>query len=202
MKDESTTLTKPDEIGHSDKYELSAKQQFALTEMFKGKTIVEAAKAAGIRRQTIYEWKKKCPAFRAALQNHKAEFWHEIQKLVPDLYLNSIITINEAIKGGDTNAAFKILDKSGQDDVIRNEFASVKQLPTTPENEAAKLENAAEAKEYGELVDIALRNSEERLELYEFNENSYAGIYAKATKAEELFEEELQKLLDERRIKE
>lgn len=190
MKRELKSTTKAGKTGHSDSYELSEKQNLALVELFKGSTDEQAAKVAGVSRQTVNEWKNHCPAFIAAVQNHRAQIWEDTINPLREALLLSMKALRDSIEAGNLPLALELLEKAGADEIIKSELSKLRYSPTTPEAIAEDLTNE-------ELERLARENADEQLQQHEFDSESYTGILKRAQMSDELYEKELNALKKE-----
>ena len=80
-------------------------QELAIDVLVTGGTTTEAAKAAGVTRQTVSKWRSQHPGFRAELNTRRRELNQERADRIRDLDAQALATVAEAIDNGDTNAA-------------------------------------------------------------------------------------------------
>lgn len=113
--------------------QLTPKQLIALAEIIKGKTDEETARAAGVHRATVSEWKNHDPLFIQELHKqlnaiHRAAIAPFADRL-RELADSSLDTILRAVKNGDTTSARWYLDKViGLGEIVTGRFVEV----TTP----------------------------------------------------------------------
>jgi hypothetical protein len=70
-----TETTKPDKIR-----QLSQEQMNAIEHLLRGQSDRSVAEAAGVSRQTIWEWRNHDPLFIAELNRQRFEMWQEARE--------------------------------------------------------------------------------------------------------------------------
>jgi len=98
--------TPPEEM---DRRRLSPRQMAALKAFHSGSTLADAAKAAGVTRQTLHRWRTQYHWFAEAM-----EVWEEGQMIIArsrlvDMADNAIDALTHAIEDGDARAAIMVL---------------------------------------------------------------------------------------------
>jgi transposase-like protein len=98
--------TPPEEM---DRRRLSPRQMAALKAFHGGSSLAEAAKAAGVTRQTLHRWRTQYHSFSEAM-----EVWEEGQMVIArsrlvDMADNAIDALANAIEKGDARAAMMVL---------------------------------------------------------------------------------------------
>jgi transposase-like protein len=98
--------TPPQEM---DRRRLSPRQMTALKAFHSGSSLADAAKAAGVTRQTLHRWRTQYHSFSEAM-----EVWEEGQMVIArsrlvDMATNAVDALANAIEGGDARAAMMVL---------------------------------------------------------------------------------------------
>jgi len=87
---------------------LTARQRRAVEVLLSGATATATAKAVGVRRQTISEW-RKLPAFRAALDAGVAALVAEARTETAAMLTEARRVVREALAAGDVAVASRLL---------------------------------------------------------------------------------------------
>jgi len=98
--------TPPEEM---DRRRLSPRQMTALKAFHSGSSLTDAAKAAGVTRQTLHRWRTQYHWFSEAMED-----WEEGQMVIArsrlvDMADNAIDALAHAIENGDARAAMMVL---------------------------------------------------------------------------------------------
>lgn len=93
------------------------RRQRAILALAAGKSVTDAAEAAGVNRWTVHEWKKD-PTFREALSTLREETWDEARELVSAGLLESVRLLvsmvrDDALAPGERMSAAGLLLRSG-----------------------------------------------------------------------------------------
>jgi hypothetical protein len=109
---------------------LSKTQITALEGLLAGKTVVEAAEAAGVGRTTIHKWMRVDFAFQAALNRGRRDLAQAVACRVDQLAADAAECVGRAVREGDAKIALQILKhtnalaprKIGSDDELSLEM--------------------------------------------------------------------------------
>ena len=91
---------------------LSATQATALEGLLAGKTVVEAAAAAGVGRTTIHKWMRVDFAFQAALNRGRRDLQQAVACRVDQLAADAAECVTRAVREGDAKIALEILKRT------------------------------------------------------------------------------------------
>src|SRR5438067_1169465 len=91
---------------------LSPRQELAVREIVRGRSVTAAAHAAGVSRQTVYRWMAE-PPFAATLNRWLAEMKELAQDQLYGAAVNAAGTLAAAIEAGDVKAAVVLLHGLG-----------------------------------------------------------------------------------------
>ena len=92
--------TKPDKIR-----QLSIEQQNAIDLLLQGKSDRSAAEAAGVSRQTVWEWRKKDVLFIAELNRQRSEMWSEAKARMKSLANRALDVVELQLGSSEPKAA-------------------------------------------------------------------------------------------------
>jgi hypothetical protein len=100
-------------VGQPELESLPQDQRKAMESLIVGGTVVDAAKAGGVSRGTIYNWLKRDPVFQAAYNQ-----WHEVMKescrsRVMMMLDKAASAVEKALEKGDFRPAMQLLIKTG-----------------------------------------------------------------------------------------
>ncbi len=118
---------------YADPDVLSPVQQIVLNLMTAGSNVTAAAEAAGVHRNTIYNWRRACPAFRTAwfeILEEQALFWRDEFSALAQL---AVETVRSIMANASHNPAPR----------LRAALAVLKNVLSVPP--AAKVHNSAQA---------------------------------------------------------
>ena len=87
---------------------LTPPQREALKHLQAGATVTAAAKAAGVHRSTIYEWRHEHPAFSCALYYAKRDAAHAAADDIRELATLAIDTIRQILTSDKASASVKL----------------------------------------------------------------------------------------------
>lgn len=90
-------------------YELTPRQLDALDLILSGKRDAQVAEAVGVTRQTVNEWRRHHPAFRAALTAFLSDRLSAMGHRVAELQRDALELVGSAIEGGDAKVALGYL---------------------------------------------------------------------------------------------
>jgi hypothetical protein len=115
---------------------LSATQSAALEGLLAGKTVTEAAAAAGVGRTTIHKWMRVDFAFQAALNRGRRDLQQAVACRVDQLAADAAECVIKAVREGDAKIALQILKhtnalgprKIGSDDELSLEMEHQQQI--------------------------------------------------------------------------
>jgi len=105
-------------ITKNHKKSLSPDQELAIASLMSGATDQEAAKAAGVSRETVNRWRNHDPFFQAELNRRQREIWESNKMRLQSFIRDALGTISRAVKDNPT-IAMKILEKCQGFDVIQ-----------------------------------------------------------------------------------
>jgi hypothetical protein len=123
----NTTLTTvPVEQQIEESSGLPTTQIAALDALLSGKSITDAADAAGVSRRTIYTWVRENCRFQAALNRGRREMRQAVSSRVEQIAADAAECVARAVREGNVNAAMQILKslnfltptKIGNDDEV------------------------------------------------------------------------------------
>jgi hypothetical protein len=134
---------------------LSDSQHIAIQKLLAGATDIEAAKAAGVERQTVNHWKHNDPAFSQELIRQRAEIWEDTRNQLKGMVLNALSTISKAVNEGDTKAAMWLLDKINLDEIATEEINELKNAKNQIIDEEKEKEKYEFEKRVKRMVDKA-----------------------------------------------
>ncbi|MBN1458890.1 MAG: helix-turn-helix domain-containing protein [Armatimonadetes bacterium] len=92
---------------------LKPKQSIALGALATGATVREAAKRAGVARETVQRWLREDWAFQAALNAERTELRRVLRFRLQALAESAVDTVTKAVEGGDAPIALKVLSGLG-----------------------------------------------------------------------------------------
>jgi len=92
---------------------LTADQRAALVAIASGQSFSEAARTAGISRQTLYEWRQSSPTFVAALNAWQSDARASAQNRLVGLTDLAVDAVSQSIQKGDVRIAWDLLRKLG-----------------------------------------------------------------------------------------
>jgi hypothetical protein len=92
---------------------LTADQRAALVAIASGQSFSEAARTAGISRQTLYEWRQSSPIFVAALNAWQSDARASAQNRLVGLTDLAVDAVAQSIQKGDVRIAWDLLGKLG-----------------------------------------------------------------------------------------
>jgi len=104
---------------------LTTRQDRALYALLTGRTVTEAAKLAGVARQTVSGWVNHHPAFQDALEAHRASYGQSVRDQLEEAALDAVATLVEVMQDPEAaakdriHAAEIILDRCGLGDPTR-----------------------------------------------------------------------------------
>lgn len=93
--------------------ELSRSQLTAIEALAAGKSMNDAATAAGVDRSTLYRWRRHDDEFRAALASMRNDFREELSTRLLTLATKACAVVEDALDAGDAKTAIAILRGCG-----------------------------------------------------------------------------------------
>jgi AcrR family transcriptional regulator len=84
-------------------------QEAALTALLTGKSVTDAAAAAGVGRTTVYRWLAHDPAFQASLNQRRQEMQDALQARLMLLAVKAVDAVERALDAGNSKAALALL---------------------------------------------------------------------------------------------
>lgn len=92
---------------------LDPAQRMAIIKLSQGSSRVEAARAAGVTRTTLYRWLNQDVAFQAAFNTWQSDVINTAQaQLLASTHI-ALEAVMKAIRGGDARLAWKVLESQG-----------------------------------------------------------------------------------------
>jgi hypothetical protein len=91
---------------------LSPRQESAVRELARGKGMVQAARAVGVSRATLYRWMGE-PLFVASMNRWRARTVEMARGQLCAALRDAVDTVAKAIRDGDTKAALMVLKQMG-----------------------------------------------------------------------------------------
>lgn len=91
-------------LDDDDDVVLTAKQVLALEALLSGATDTDAAAAADVRRETLYRWKTRDPAFIAELNRRRREAWDAAQGRARQMVSDALRVMHESLTSNELTA--------------------------------------------------------------------------------------------------
>jgi hypothetical protein len=88
---------------------LSPAQLAAIEKLLLGAKIVDAASAAGVDRRTVHRWLKGDRDFQAELNRRRNDLTMALDDHLRRIALDGLDAVEEAVRGGNVNAALAVL---------------------------------------------------------------------------------------------
>jgi len=120
--------TKPDKTR-----QLSIEQQNAIEHLLQGKSDRATAEAAGVSRQTVWEWRNHDPLFIAELNRQRYELWSEAKARMKSLANRALDVVELQLGSGDPKAALAAARYVLQGTQLLGDTDLPIKGPTTPE---------------------------------------------------------------------
>jgi hypothetical protein len=92
---------------------LPARQRTALIALAAGRGYTDAARAAGVSRQTLHTWRQKDARFAALLNACQNQLFASAQNRLIALTDDAVTTVGDAITTGDVRTALELLRRLG-----------------------------------------------------------------------------------------
>jgi aminoglycoside phosphotransferase len=121
-------VTKPDKTR-----QLSIEQENAIEHLLQGQSDKAAAEAAGVSRQTVWEWRKRDPLFIAELNRQRFEMWQEARERLKSLANRALDVVELQLDSDDPKAALAASKYILQGTRLLGETDLPRSGPTTPE---------------------------------------------------------------------
>ncbi len=116
---------------------LSDPQTMVLRALLDGASVTEAARAAGVSRQTASEWKHRNPSFIAVLNAGRLDVWSHVEDRLRRVTGMAIDLLEQEVAAGNVSVARDILRSAGKlnlstvgptsAQLVRNEIDDVEQ---------------------------------------------------------------------------
>lgn len=90
-------------------FQISTQQRRAIEAILVGKSMTEAAKAAGVNRSTLWRWLNRDPEFQAAFNSYRREAYDQLQSQTTGLASLAISAVEAALRGGDEKTGLAVL---------------------------------------------------------------------------------------------
>ena len=117
MSDEAKGLIKLEEgqveLAAGQSVELPDKQVQALEALKEGKSFIQASRAAGVNRSTLYRWLQSDPHFRAAYNLWQRELVESAQSRLLKLTDKAVDVVEKALVRQDEKIAMQLLRETG-----------------------------------------------------------------------------------------
>ncbi len=94
-------------------FKLSASQIRAVEGLLAGESVTNAAKRAGVSRETVHRWQRQDFGFQAAYNRGRRKLLEAAEARVVALAHQAAVTIGNAIDKGDSTAALAVLKGLG-----------------------------------------------------------------------------------------
>ena len=120
--------TKPDKIR-----QLSQEQMNAIEHLLQGKSDRAVSEAAGVSRQTVWEWRNRDPLFIAELNRQRSEMWQEAHQRLKSLANRALDVVEQQLDSGDPKASLAAAKYILQGTRLLGDTNLPKSGPTTPE---------------------------------------------------------------------
>jgi DNA invertase Pin-like site-specific DNA recombinase len=132
---------------------LSPPQREAIFKLTAGYTRVDAARAAGVSRMTLYRWLREDPAFQAAYNAWQSDVLCTAQGQLLAGTRDAVAAVLSAIRLGDTRLAWKLLESQGVTARPQPGSADLAELQRRAEMEQKKQEIAERREQNQVLLD-------------------------------------------------
>ena len=94
------------ETTKSDKIrQLSQEQMNAIEHLLQGKSDRAVSEAAGVSRQTVWDWRNRDPLFIAELNRQRSEMWQEAHERLKSLANRALDVLEQQLDSGDPKAS-------------------------------------------------------------------------------------------------
>jgi hypothetical protein len=161
------------EATKSDKTrQLSIEQENAIEHLLRGQSDRAAAEAAGVSRQTVWEWRNHDPLFIAELNRQHFEMWQEARERLKSLANHALDVVELQLDSDDPKAALAAAKYVLQGTRLLGETELHVGGPTTPEGVLlpdlrgeARKELAHKIVKRESLDDILFRNNGNEAEI-------------------------------------
>jgi transposase len=120
--------TKPDKTR-----QLSIEQENAIEHFLQGQSDRAVAEAAGVSRQTVWEWRKRDPLFIAELNRQRFEMWKEARERLKSLANRALDVVELQLDSDDPKATLAAAKYILQGTRLLGETELHLRGPTTPE---------------------------------------------------------------------
>ena len=118
----------------SDKIrQLSQEQMNAIEHLLQGKSDRAASEAAGVSRQTVWEWRNRDPLFIAELNRQRSELWKEAHQRLKSLANRALDVVELQLDSDDSKASLAAAKYILQGTRLLGETDLPKSGPMTPE---------------------------------------------------------------------
>ncbi len=97
----------------SPEVELTASQLAAVAQLAQGATVIRAAEAAGVCRETVHRWSRENLDFRAALNGARRELQDALNRRLLAVAERAMTNVAEAVEHGDLRASLSVLKGLG-----------------------------------------------------------------------------------------
>jgi len=118
----------------SDKIrQLSIEQEKAIEHLLRGKSDRAVAEAAGVCRQTVWEWRNHDPLFIAELNRQRIDLWRDARERLKSLSNRALDVVESQLDSGDPKASLAAAKYILQGTRLLGETELHVGGPTTPE---------------------------------------------------------------------
>ena len=114
--------------------QLSIEQANAIEHLLQGQSDRVTANAAGVARQTVWEWRNHDPLFIAELNRQRIELWAEARERLKSLANRALDVVEVHLGSGDPKASLAAAKYILQGTRLLGETDLPKGGPTTPED--------------------------------------------------------------------
>ena len=122
------------ETTKSDKIrQLSQEQMNAIEHLLQGKSDRAVSEAAGVSRQTVWEWRNRDPLFIAELNRQRSEMWQEAHERLKSLANRALDVVEQQLDSGNPKASLAAAKYILQGTRLLGDTNLPKSGPTTPE---------------------------------------------------------------------
>ena len=93
--------------------ELSPSQLVAVEQLAVGATVIRAAEAAGVGRETVHRWSRENLAFQAAVNGARRELQDAVNRRLLAVAERAMTNVAEAVEHGNLSASLSVLKGLG-----------------------------------------------------------------------------------------
>ena len=93
--------------------ELSPQQVLAIEQLAVGATVVSAAEAAGVSRETVHRWNREDWAFQAAVNRARRDLQEAVERRLLAVAEKAMSNVSDAVDEGNLSASLSVLKGLG-----------------------------------------------------------------------------------------